>query len=47
VSEGRFVGAHTAFYDFWCVENGKIVEHWDLIKPIMAESKRANQNGKF
>lgn len=47
VSEGTFGGEHTAYYDLWRVEDGKIIEHWDVIETIMAESEWANQNGKF
>jgi predicted SnoaL-like aldol condensation-catalyzing enzyme len=47
VSEGTFGGAHTAFYDLWRVENGKIVEHWDVMETIAEQSTWANSNGKF
>ncbi|MEX0286476.1 MAG: nuclear transport factor 2 family protein [Paracoccaceae bacterium] len=54
VAEGNFVfvatdaimgGEPWAFFDLWRVENGKIVEHWDVVAPIPAEM--AHQNGKF
>lgn len=44
-SEGRFAGAPTAFFDLFRVEDGRIVEHWDVIAPIPAEM--AHANGKF
>ncbi|WP_136442675.1 nuclear transport factor 2 family protein [Pacificoceanicola onchidii] len=44
-SEGTFGGASTAFYDLFRVENGKIVEHWDVIQAIPDEM--AHDNGKF
>ena len=44
-SEGEFLGTHSAFYDLFRVEDGKIVEHWDVIQEIPEES--ANNNGKF
>ncbi len=44
-SEGKFLGKHSAFYDLFRVDDGKIVEHWDVIQEIPAES--ANDNGKF
>ena len=44
-SEGFFAGAPTAFYDLFRVENGLIIEHWDVVSAIPAES--ANDNGKF
>ena len=44
-SEGSFAGKHSAFFDLFRVEEGKIVEHWDVIAEIPTES--ANDNGKF
>ena len=48
MSEGKFgKGEHTAFYDLFRLENGQIVEHWDVIAPIPAKSEWKNNNGKF
>ena len=47
VSEGTFGGAPTSYYDLWRVENGKIVEHWDVMETIAEKSTWQNQNGKF
>ncbi len=48
MSEGKFgKGDHTAFYDLFRIEDGLIVEHWDVIAPIPAKSEWKNQNGKF
>lgn len=47
VSEGSFAGAHTAFYDLFRVQDGKIAEHWDTIETIPAKEQWKNQNGKF
>lgn len=56
VAEGNFVltGASgllgskpTAFYDLWRLENGLIVEHWDVIAPIQTENLPAGYPGKF
>ena len=45
MSEGKFAGEPTAFYDLFRVENGLIVEHWDIIAGIPSEM--AHANGKF
>ncbi|MEM1162605.1 MAG: nuclear transport factor 2 family protein [Pseudomonadota bacterium] len=54
VAEGNFVfvasdaivsGKPWAFFDLWRVEDGKIVEHWDVVAPTPAEM--AHDNGKF
>lgn len=54
VAEGNFVfvasdatmgGKPWAFFDLWRIENGKIVEHWDVVAPTPAEM--AHENGKF
>ncbi len=45
VTEGRAGDAPTAFYDLWRLEDGKIVEHWDVISAIPDEM--AHENGKF
>lgn len=47
VSEGKFGGQPTSFYDLFRVENGKIAEHWDIIETIAPKSEWKNQNGKF
>ncbi len=44
-SEGTLGGVPTAFYDLFRVEDGKIVEHWDVIADIPSEM--AHENGKF
>ncbi len=54
VAEGNFVfvasdatvsGKPWAFFDLWRVEEGKIVEHWDVVAPTPEEM--AHANGKF
>ena len=45
MSEGLFGDAPTAYYDLFRLEDGKIVEHWDVIQEIPAEM--AHDNGKF
>ena len=48
LSEGKFgKGEQTAFYDLFRLENGQIVEHWDVIAPIPPKSEWKNNNGKF
>lgn len=48
LSEGKFgKGEHVAFYDLFRLENGQIVEHWDIIEPIPAVETHKNSNGKF
>lgn len=46
-SEGEFAGRHSAFYDLFRVQNGKIAEHWDTIETIPPQSEWKNANGKF
>lgn len=47
-SEGKFgTGDHVAYYDLFRVEDGKIVEHWDIIQTIPAKEEWQNNNGKF
>jgi predicted SnoaL-like aldol condensation-catalyzing enzyme/truncated hemoglobin YjbI len=43
VSEGKFGGKHTAFFDLFRVENNIIVEHWDVLQKI--PSSMAHGNG--
>ena len=47
MSEGTFAGNPTSFYDLFRVEQGKIVEHWDVIETIPAKEEWKNNNGKF
>lgn len=46
VSEGEWGGQAHAFYDLFRMENGMIVEHWDVIQPVPTEGL-ANTNGMF
>jgi predicted SnoaL-like aldol condensation-catalyzing enzyme len=56
IAEGNFVlalvdanavSAHTANYDLFRVENGKIAEHWDILSPIPPPEQRKNGNDPF
>ncbi|MEQ8476275.1 hypothetical protein [Fulvivirga sp.] len=46
VSEGEWSGKSQAFYDLFRMKDGKIVEHWDVIKEIRTEGL-AHNNGMF
>lgn len=46
ISEGEWSGKKQVFYDLLRFENGKAVEHWDVIQEIPTEGL-ANQNGMF
>ncbi len=45
MAEGTFGTTPTAYYDLFRLEDGMIVEHWDLIQEIPEEM--AHTNGKF
>lgn len=47
MSEGFFLGQHSAYYDLYRIEQDKISEHWDVIEEIPAGADRRNSNGKF
>ncbi|MFK7776104.1 MAG: nuclear transport factor 2 family protein [Saprospiraceae bacterium] len=47
MSEGKLGKEPTAYYDLFRLENGQIVEHWDVIAPIPPKSEWKNDNGKF
>ncbi|MCP4305923.1 MAG: hypothetical protein GY798_05170, partial [Hyphomicrobiales bacterium] len=47
LSEGSLGDQPTAFYDLFRVEDGKIVEHWDVIAPILPDDQAANADGRF
>lgn len=47
MSEGKLGKKPTAYYDLFRLENGQVVEHWDVIAPIPPKSEWKNDNGKF
>ena len=47
MSEGKLGTTPTAYYDLFRLENGQIIEHWDVIAPIPPKSEWKNDNGKF
>ena len=47
MSEGVSDGRPTAFYDLYRLQDGKQVEHWDVLEDLPASGTSKNQNGKF
>ena len=47
VCEGYLKQTHSAFFDLYLVEDGKIVEHWDTTEVIPPRNEWINNNGKF
>lgn len=45
LTEGKFIGNPYGFFDMFRVENGKIVEHWDVLQEI--PKKMSHENSLF
>lgn len=47
MSEGAFGGDAMSFYDLFRLQDGLIVEHWDIIEPMPGSDAPHNEAGKF
>lgn len=47
LSDGSFGDQQMAFYDLFRLEDGLIVEHWDVISPMPGPDAPHNEAGKF
>jgi predicted SnoaL-like aldol condensation-catalyzing enzyme len=47
LSEGEHTCTHSASYDLFRLEDGKIVEHWDTTEKVASKDQWKNDNGKF
>ena len=47
MTEGLFDAKPTAFYDLYRLENGKPVEHWDVLEGIPPSDQWKNKNVNF
>ena len=47
LTEGDLPSGPTALYDLFRIENGKIVEHWDVLTPVPPRDQWKNSNGPF
>ena len=46
-AEGAVDGVHSALYDLYRVEGGRIAEHWGSVEAIPPREVWNNDNGKF
>lgn len=47
LADGTFGSQKVAYYDLFRLEDGLIVEHWDIVTEIPPRTEWKNENGKF
>eukprot|EP00540_Astrosyne_radiata_P023508 CAMPEP_0116850918 /NCGR_PEP_ID=MMETSP0418-20121206/16426_1 /TAXON_ID=1158023 /ORGANISM="Astrosyne radiata, Strain 13vi08-1A" /LENGTH=264 /DNA_ID=CAMNT_0004482867 /DNA_START=1037 /DNA_END=1831 /DNA_ORIENTATION=+ len=47
MAEGKQGAVQTAFFDLWRLEDGMVVEHWDVVQAIPPAEQQKHKNGKF
>jgi predicted SnoaL-like aldol condensation-catalyzing enzyme len=47
IAEGTRDDVSTSFYHLFRVADGKLVEHWEVLEPILPRDQWKNDNGKF
>ena len=47
VCEGHQAGHHSAFYEMFRIEDGKLAEHWNTVERVPPRAVWKNDNGKF
>jgi len=47
LADGTFGDQEVAYYDLFRLEDGIVVEHWDVVANMPPKSEWKNQNGKF
>ncbi len=47
LSQGEMMGKPTIYYDLFRIQDGLIVEHWDILETLLPRDQWKNENGKF